>query len=82
MSEESRSRREKQLKMRKRLLIMWAIFIPVLIVVIIFFVKNKDEVMEDIGLKDTHIYEVDADPAGEEGEREVHQRLQRDGRGA
>ncbi len=49
--------------MRKRLLIMWAIFIPVLIVVIIFFVKNKDEVMEDIGLKDTHIYEVDADPA-------------------
>ncbi len=62
MSESSNNRREKQLKMRKRLLIMWAIFIPVLIVVIIFFIKNKDEVMEDIGLKEAHIYEVDANP--------------------
>ena len=62
MSESSNKSRAKQLKMRKTLLLMWAIFIPVLIVVIIFFVKNKDEVMEDMGLKEAYVYEVDANP--------------------
>ena len=62
MSGESTNRRKKQLKMRKRLLIMWAIFIPVVIVVAIFVLKNKDEVMEDMGLKDAHIYEENAIP--------------------
>ncbi len=48
--------------MRKRLLIMWAIFIPVVVVVAIFVFKNKDEVMEDMGLTKDKIYEENAHP--------------------
>ena len=62
MSDESMDRRKKQVKMKKMLIIMWAVFIPIVVVVAIFLFKNKDEVMEDMGLKGEKIYEQDAYP--------------------
>ncbi len=62
MSDESMDRRKKQVKMKKMLIIMWAVFIPIVVVVAIFLFMNKDEVMEDMGLKGGKIYEQDAYP--------------------
>ena len=54
--------RTRQVRRQKKLLIMWAIFVPILVIVVLFFVKNKDEVLEDIGLKESHIYEKENNP--------------------
>jgi hypothetical protein len=58
MDNEKKYSRQHQVRMRKRLLIIWAIFIPVLVVVILFVVKNKDELITNE--EQTHIYQVDA----------------------
>ena len=62
MDNEKKISRQRQVRMRKRLLIIWAIFIPVLVVVVLFVAKNKDELMDDMGITEQHIYQVNADP--------------------
>ena len=49
-------------RVKRNLIIMWAIFIPVLVFVVLFLVKNKDELMDGMGFSEDHIYEVDANP--------------------
>ncbi len=61
MDNDKKLSRQRQVRMRKRLLIMWAIFIPVLVVAILFIVKNKDELIDDFTTEE-HIYQVDANP--------------------
>ena len=49
-------------RVKRNLIIMWAIFIPVLIFVIFFLVKNKDELLDGMGIQEEHIYQVDSNP--------------------
>ena len=61
-SRKNTNKKKSHSNVKRNLLIMWIIFIPVLVFVILFLVKNKDELMDGMGLSEEHIYEVDANP--------------------
>ena len=54
--------RKKQVRTRKILLVVWSIFFILLAFGIYFFVKNKDELMGDMGVQKSTIYEENAVP--------------------
>ena len=54
--------RKRQVRIRKMLLIVWSIFLVLLAFGIYFFVRNKDKLMGDMGVKKSTIYEENAVP--------------------
>ena len=54
--------RAEQVRLKRLLLVLWAVFLVVVLCVIFIIIKNKDSLMEDFGVKKNTIYEVDINP--------------------
>ena len=62
--DKKRRTRAEQVRAKRILLVVWAVFLVVLIVAVVLFLMNKDAVLDDLGVKkkDT-IYTENQDPA-------------------
>ena len=61
MSQKRRTRAE-QVRLKRLLLIIWAVFLLLVLGVIVLLILNKDSLMEDLGMKKDTIYAENADP--------------------
>ena len=63
MSQKRVRTRAEQVRMKRMLLLLWAVFLLVVLCVILLIVLNKDSLMDDLGIKTKEtIYSENADP--------------------